>query len=400
WQSEREAWAQERASLQATMANKDSYVVMLKKETKRLLRVVGDNKHENERLESEALRLREDNADLLARNARLAERNLEVRRQAQTLAERNRKLKATIERDLLGDVHHDPAACNRSSDKSSAPAPVAPAAPVPAVRSSRLTKKVESILVPNPRCRPVETVAPGPSDRSSSGGSRSSRSSSSSRSTRRLRKLPQPSDHSDTEEIVTPKSTAPGGGYDSMGAALAAAAALRVRPQKAALHRGGGVKNGWRRAVEEVEAAHSAQGRWGLAGAPSIAPTPPVRRSVNGDHNGREGELVAGGGGGLVVKREVLGASRGTVLLADRCGRGDDSPSVFDNPAREPDVPGRRPARSECSGSSDSSGSGSSRGISRSSRVHLSSSTPVNKPSLRDGGPGPPRSSAHLQPAP
>lgn len=358
------------------------YVVLLKKEAKRLSRVIENSKHENVRLEYEASRLREDNADLLARNARLNERNLEVRRQAETLAERNRKLKSTLERELLGDVDPNLAASNRGSSKrvaaSSAAVERKPVDSGAAVPSSRLTENVPSILVPTSRRRPAKTVDRGSSDRSSS--------SSSSRSTRRRRRPHEQSDHSDAEEIVTPRSTAPGGSlYDSREAAAA-----RARPLKAPL---GGVGNGWRNAVEGVEVAHSARRRGGSEGAPSIARLPPLRRVVD-DERGGEPPMNGDSGGGSVVKREGGGMGEGEVVVNHRKGRG--APLIVGGiPPGDPDAHQRTRSRDELSRSSDGGGGGggSSRSSSRNSRVHLSSG------GRNDAGPVPPRSSEQMQPA-
>ncbi|CAM9361911.1 unnamed protein product, partial [Scytosiphon promiscuus] len=189
-----------------------------------------------------------------------------------------------------------------------------------------------------------------------------------------------------------------------MGAALAAAAAARVGPSKTAIRRGGGVVNGWRVAVEEVEAAESSRRRGGAsAGASSLAPTLPLRRGTGGEYDERGGEPLAGGSsGGPVVKRETVGTSGGGAQAVDRWGRGS-LPSIGGNAAGDLDVPRQTRPRSESRKSSDTGNEGGdsrggSRGDStRDGRFQTSSGNPGNG---TDRGPDslrPPRSSEMIR---
>lgn len=209
-----------------------SHMQVLKKENKRLARVVGDAKRENERLARESSRLRDEKADLLARNARLDARNLEVRKQIEAMAERNRKLKDTVERELLGDINPNSAASSNSNN-SKRPAAV-DRRPLEAASSSvQLEGGVQSIVVPNPRRRPAETIAPG-------------RGSNASTHRRRRRR----SENSDTDEVVTPRCTAPGEDHEPP----AAVTAVSTRTHSETVGQGG---KGWRLAKEAAEAANT-----------------------------------------------------------------------------------------------------------------------------------------------
>ncbi|CBJ27290.1 conserved unknown protein [Ectocarpus siliculosus] len=264
WHSEREKWAKERAALEASLGYKESHMQVLKKENKRLARVVGDAKRENERLARESSRLRDEKADLLARNARLDARNLEVRKQIEALAERNRKLKATVERELLDDINPNSAASGNSNN-SKRPAAVDRRPQEAASSSVQLEGGIQSIVVPNPRRRPAETIAP-------------SRGSNASTHRRRRRR----SENSDTDEVVTPRSTAPGEDHEPPPAVTAAS----TRNHAEAV--GQGVK-GWRLATEAAKATHTIRQGSGMVEA---AP----RAGGKGGHTGGEGGETRGSG--------------------------------------------------------------------------------------------------------
>ncbi|CAM9856995.1 unnamed protein product, partial [Ectocarpus sp. 12 AP-2014] len=252
---------------------------VLKKENKRLARVVGDAKRENEWLARESSRLRDEKADLLARNARLDARNLEVRKQIEALAERNRKLKATVERELLGEIKSNSAASGNSNN-SKRPAAVDRRPQEAASSSGQLEGGIQSIVVPNPRRRPAETIAPG-------------RSSNASTHRRRRRR----SENSDTDEVVTPQSTAPGEDHEPPPAVTAASA----RNHSEAVGQGA---KGWRLATEAAKATNTIRQGSGMVEA---AP----RGGGKGGHTGGGGGETRGSGRveSTPLEEECKGAS-------------------------------------------------------------------------------------------
>ncbi|CAM9350262.1 unnamed protein product [Ectocarpus fasciculatus] len=342
WHSEREKWAKERAALEASLNYKESHMQVLKKENKRLARVVGDAKRENERLARESSRLKDEKADLLARNARLDARNLEVRKQIEAMAERNRKLKATVERELLGDSNPNSAASGNSNN-SKRPAVVDRRPQEAASSSVQLAGGVQSIVVPNPRRRPAETIAP-------------SRGSNASTHRRRRRR----SENSDTDEVVTPRSTASGEDHELPAAVTAAS----TRTHSEVVGQGG---KGWRQASEAAEAAHTIR-----QGAGMVEAAP----------RGRDKDGYTDGGGGETrgserveispLEEECKGASArdDTVLPgydSRRCAFPHEPHDRQDLPSGE-----RRGVRRDRSRSSDSCGSGRHGGSGRSNNATLS----------------------------
>ncbi|CAN0359675.1 unnamed protein product, partial [Ectocarpus sp. 12 AP-2014] len=354
WHSEREKWAKERAALEASLGYKESHMQVLKKENKRLARVVGDAKRENERLARESSRLRDEKADLLARNARLDARNLDVRKQIETLAERNRKLKATVERELLGDINLSSAASGNTNN-SKRPAAVDRSPQEAASSSVQLEGGIQSIVVPNHRRRPAETIAPG-------------RGSNASTHRRRRRR----SENSDTDEVVTPRSTAPGEDHAPPPAVTAAS----TRNHSEAVGQG---TKGWRLATEAAKAAHTIRQGSGMVEA---AP----RGGGKGGHTG-------GGGGETRVSGRVESSP-----LEEKCNgasaRDDEALPGYDSrhrasphgphdgqglPSRE-----RRGIRRDRSRSSDSCGNGRHGGSGRHNSATLSPRAPINDTGRRD----------------
>ncbi|CAN0389088.1 unnamed protein product, partial [Ectocarpus sp. 8 AP-2014] len=360
WHSEREKWAKERAALEASLGYKESHVQVLKKENKRLARVVGDAKRENERLARESSRLRDEKADLLTRNARLDARNLEVRKQIEALAERNRKLKATVERELLGDINPNSAASGNSNN-SKRPAAVDRRPQEAASSSVHLEGGIQSIVVPNPRRRPAQTIAPG-------------RGSDASTHRQRRRR----SENSDTDEVVTPRSTAPGEDHKPPPAVTAASTR---NPSDAV---GQGAK-GWRLATEATKAAHTIRQGSGMVEA---AP----RGSGKGGH-------TDGGGG------ETRGSGRvESSPLEEECkganARDDEAlPGYYSRQYASPHGPhdgqglpsgARRGIRRDRSRSSDSCGSRRHGGSGRNNSAILSLCAPINDTGRREYAAPPP----------
>lgn len=305
-----------------------SHMQVLKKENKRLARVVGDAKRENERLARESSRLRDEQADLLARNARLDARNLEVRKQIEALAERNRKLKATVERELLGDINPNSAASGNSNN-SKRPATVDRRPQEAASSSVQLEGGIQSIVVPNPRRRPAETIAPG-------------RGSNASTHRRRRRR----SENSDTDEVVTPRSTAPGENHEPPPAVTAAS----TRNHSESVDQGA---KGWRLATEAAKAAHTIRQGSGI-----------VKAAPRG--GGKGGHMDGGGGetrgSGRVESSPLEEECKGASARDDEALPGYDSRHRA-SPHGPHDGQGlpsgeRRGIRRDRSRSSDSCGSG------------------------------------------
>ena len=242
----------------------------MKKETRRLVRVGRETKQENERLVRETSRLREENACLLARNARLDARNLQVRREIETVSERNRKLLSTLQRELLGNISSNSADASGGRKAAAAAEAVGLKTFVPTASSLKLEENTHSIVVPNP--------SRSSRDSSSSGGgggvSGSGRNDSGTHRRRRRRR----SEHSDAEEIVTPRSTAPTGRSEPEAADAAAATEANNNADgvsSTTIQGEGRVEVGWHMATEAVEAAHAARHEAGSAGA---TPSPPQQQ--------------------------------------------------------------------------------------------------------------------------
>eukprot|EP00903_Cladosiphon_okamuranus_P020323 g18646.t1 len=306
WQSEREGWAKERAALEASVAYEEGRADALKKETKRLARVVRETKHESERLALEASRLREENASLLARNARLDSRNLQVRREIETVSERNRKLLSTLQRELQGNVNSDSA--EASGGRRAAVAGVDWKSSAPATSSVKLGENAHSRSGRD---------SDGASGQVTGKGCDSSDLFTSQRRRRRRQFM-----RSDTEEIVTPRSTAPT--EQDEPAASAAAAVTQGKHNanngaRTAAQGGRWFAGGWRLATEAVEATHAARQEAGAPPPPPPLPPPPPpqqgcsdgdqssrREKGVSDEPGTEGEGVMA----LGTKKDKTGSSR------------------------------------------------------------------------------------------
>lgn len=222
------------------------------------MRVVTNGKQENERLLRESKMLYDENHTLIARNDKLNSRNLEVRKQIDRLVERNKKLKATLERELLaaggddamkenGKVYGesnsddilkrkskssngDESIRNSEHDGAFVRRNVAPL--------SDFNEVIDNVVLPSSRPRADTTAT---DDRHSKGRGRR----------RRL----ESNELSDTDEIGTPRDSARGtvGGASTAPTAANVRGGSNHRPSRTiSTTRGANVEQSWRVATEAV----------------------------------------------------------------------------------------------------------------------------------------------------